>query len=164
MQKYHKSSGVADITCKTCTSQAESSRQLSSATPSTPSSTPSSNDDALHKCSSCLMDLPSSSFKRNQLNNKGPGKQRCIPCVSLALSSEESAASAARERKEEKEGGKKGGKGDTLREACKEVAKEAELVTGLKPMVLGRGGGKWRRGGGGRGRGRGGRGRGGGGR
>jgi len=72
-----------------------------------------------------------------------------MKCVNEALASEEAVAKAKQSAGDGK--GKKGGmttKGEKLREACKEVAGEAELVTGLKPIILGRGRGKWRRGGG----------------
>lgn len=37
--------------------------------------------DSLHECSACKANLQKAAFNRNQLRNKGPGKQRCQTCV-----------------------------------------------------------------------------------
>ena len=49
-----------------------------------------------HHCSSCDAFKASGSFVRNQLNNKGPGKQRCIACVKAALEQEETGQAQGR--------------------------------------------------------------------
>jgi hypothetical protein len=49
----------------------------------------------VHECVSCKQSLPSARFNKNQLRNKGPGKQRCQDCVAAgeAKDASESAAS-----------------------------------------------------------------------
>ena len=117
-------------------------------------------------CASCSKSLPPSSYNRNQLS-KPPGKARCRSCVEEAVAKEaEGVASSKKERLEKAQKDLEDAKrrGDTQAIIAAEsvvAALEAEVVTGLKPVVLGKGrgrGGRWssgRGGQGGRGRGRG---------
>lgn len=124
------------------------------------------NDDASQPpvtCAACSKSLPPSSYNRNQLS-KPPGKARCRSCVEEAVAKEaEGVASSKKERLETAQKDLEDAKrrGDTKAIIAAEsvvAALEAEVVTGLKPVVLGRGsgrGGRWSGGRGGRGRGRG---------
>ena len=114
-------------------------------------------------CAACSKSLPPSSYNRNQLS-KPPGKARCRSCVEEAVAKEaEGVASSKKERLEKAQKDLEDAKrrGDTKAIIAAEsvvAALEAEVVTGLKPVVLGRGsgrGGRWSSGRGGRGRGRG---------
>lgn len=133
-----------------------------SACSATSSASPDDHGDAaLHECASCKQSLPATSFNKNQLRNKGPGKQRCQNCVSASEAKEASEAAVAQQRKlhDLRRGtahaNVTGTAADRLKAASAECAAEAELVTGLKPIVIGRGRGGpngWRgrsRGGGG---------------
>ena len=110
---------------------------------------------AMHECAACKKMLPATAFNKTQLRNKGPGKQRCIECVSAAVAQEDTqrAQSQAAALKEAKAKAKKaeatGNAAQKLVASSALAAAEAELVTGLKPVKLGRGG----RGGRGHGRG-----------
>ncbi|GMH61737.1 hypothetical protein TL16_g03323 [Triparma laevis f. inornata] len=170
MAKYLKASKECEIICKQCVAKNEE-EQISKSLQQTKVSDAGAGDDnhttdaaELHECSSCKKNLAAPLFNKNQLRNKGPGKQRCIQCVASAVSAENAALEKKKDdemdklRAETRAAGKGGGK--SLAAACREAAGEGERVTGLKPIVLGRGGrGKWRRGGGrttpGAGRGRG---------
>ena len=122
--------------------------------------------DAPVTCAACSKSLPPSSYNRNQLS-KPPGKARCRSCVEDAVAKEaEGVASSKKERLEKAQKDLEDAKrrGDTKAIIAAEsvvAALEAEVVTGLKPVVLGKGrgrGGRWssgRGGQGGRGRGRG---------
>ena len=89
---------------------------------------------------------------RAQLNNKGPGKQRCRECCDAAEAEASASASASVDQRlaVARAASKKAEATDApdkLAVFAREAALEAELVTGLKPQRVG-----------GRGRGRGGRG------
>ena len=108
----------------------------------------------LHECASCKKSLAADKFNRTQLVQKGPGKQRCRECVEKA---EASTAGAAKEkqdagieeaRKALKQAEIGGNAAATLVAASKLAALEGEKVTGLKPVVLGKGRGRGRGGGG----------------
>ena len=110
-----------------------------------------------HECATCKRQLGADAYNRTQLS-KGAGKQRCRECVEAA---EKSAASASNEKKEAAlEEARKalaaaelsGNAAQLLKASSTLSALEGEKVTGLKPMVLGRGrgrgrGGSWRGGG-----------------
>ena len=120
-------------------------------------------------CSACSERLNSTLFNRNQIS-KGDrgGKARCRSCVEKATTDEadgakkatESRIRAARDRVAAARAG--GNAVEMLRAESELSALEAEHVTGLKPVKLGKGrgrGGRWSSGGrGGLGRGRSGRG------
>lgn len=119
-------------------------------------------------CAACQQSLPPSSYNRNQLS-KPPGKARCRSCVEEAVAKEAEAVKSTKQDRLGKaqrdlEDAKRSG--DTKKVIAAEsvlAALEAEVVTGLKPVVLGKGrgkGGRWSSGrggatGSGRGRGRG---------
>ena len=112
----------------------------------------------MHECASCKKSLAAEKFNRTQLVQKGPGKQRCRECVEKA---EASTAGAAKEkqdagieeaRKALKQAEIGGNAAATLVAASKLAALEGEKVTGLKPVVLGKGRGRGRGGGSWRGR------------
>ncbi|GMI12720.1 hypothetical protein TrVE_jg1673 [Triparma verrucosa] len=154
MQKYLKAAQTCEITCKACVAKREE-EQISKSLEQTKVSDGSADsaDGELHECAACKKNLAAALFNKNQLRNKGPGKQRCIECVKSAVNAENAALAVKKDeemvklREETKKAGKGGGK--SLAAACREAAGEGERVTGLKPIVLGRGGrGKWRRGGG----------------
>ena len=96
---------------------------------------------------------------RAQLNTKGPGKQRCIECVSGAAKAEAKSKEARDEEKrkeiqklkdEVKRAETSGDVAAKLAAAARLSAAEAELVTGLKPKSgRGRGRGRGRAGRGG---------------
>ena len=116
-------------------------------------------------CKACSKSLPASSYNRNQLS-KPPGKARCRSCVEEAVAKEAAEVTSTKKERLEKaqkdlEDAKR--RGDTKGIIAAEsvvAALEAEIVTGLKPVVLGKGrgrGGRWSSGrgagrGGGRGR------------
>lgn len=106
-----------------------------------------------HECSACSRKLPAAAFSRSNLS-KGPGKQRCSECVAAAekanlekgdkAAQEKLAAAKAVAAKAEASGTA----AEKLAAFSVVAALEAEQVTGLKPVVLGRGrGGKGRHGG-----------------
>ena len=111
--------------------------------------------DSLHECSACKANLPEAAFNRNQLRNKGPGKQRCQTCVQQTEVEEKEKLKANQTaglneaRQNARRAEAVGTVGQKLVAASLLSAQEAHHVTGLKPMVLGRG-----RAGGRRGRGR----------
>lgn len=122
------------------------------------------NDETTRKsCAACHKTLACDAFNRNQWN-KGEGKARCRSCVEASLAQEatkqqQSKDEAIRQAREEVERAKASGKAqDILKAESALSALEAEKVTGLKPIKMGRGKG---RGAGGGGRGGGGRGGGG---
>lgn len=108
-----------------------------------------------HCCSECQVFQPRSLFTGTQLNNKGPGKQRCKICVGVEQGEEQRGSEQDRfvrladARQATKVASASGSVMQKLMAATMECAIEAELVTGLKPVVLGKG----RRGGGGGGKG-----------
>lgn len=106
-----------------------------------------------HECAACSRKLPAAAFSRSNLS-KGPGKQRCSECVASSekanlekgdkAAQEKLAAAKAVAAKAEASGTA----AEKLAAASTVAALEAEQVTGLKPVVLGRGrGGKGRHGG-----------------
>jgi len=112
----------------------------------TQSVVPSSNEEQF-TCSLCSTVFPRESFNRNQLN-KGPEKQRCKACVEKTVAEELQSTAGCRTArlKEAKERLRKaetsGAAAEKLAAASELAALEAEIVTGLKPKVLGKGRGK----------------------
>ena len=154
IQKFLKAGKICKITCKVCVAKREEEQILSKSLEQTKVN--DGDDCELHECAACKKNLATAMFNKNQLCNKGPGKQRCIECVKCSISAENAALAMKKEeemerlREETKKAGK--GSGKSLAAACREAAAGGELVTGLKPIVLGKGGGrggKWRGGGGG---------------
>mmetsp|Transcript_24388 Transcript_24388/g.57980 ORF Transcript_24388/g.57980 Transcript_24388/m.57980 type:complete len:182 (+) Transcript_24388:149-694(+) len=105
-------------------------------------------------CSSCKQTLPLDNFNRNQLAKKD--KARCRLCVEKSIKDEERTRESSKQgkldeiKRKMKEADTKGDVKERLRWESQLSALEAEFVTGLKPIVMGRGRGR-------RGRGRGGR-------
>ena len=128
-------------------------KRSAAATVSTDTST--GNKETL-KCTACEQDLDASHFNKNQWS-KGVGKARCRICVEKALQDEkrqqeESQAAKLQAAKDNVVQAHASGNAQAILKAESELAAlEAEKVTGLKPVKMGRGGGA------GRGRGRAGR-------
>lgn len=110
-------------------------------------------------CSACNKALPADAFNRTQLV-KGAGKQRCRECVdkaeqaSAAESTVKKDAAIEEARKALQQAEVSGDAAQKLVAASRLSALEGEKVTGLKPVVLGKGGrgrGGWRARGGGKG-------------
>ncbi|KAG8470194.1 hypothetical protein KFE25_008615 [Diacronema lutheri] len=104
-------------------------------------------DDAAgaeHVCSACARSLPAAAFNRNQLS-KGGEKQRCQTCVAdaeqaaAADGAEKYAARLAAARQAMQRAEASGSAAEKVVAASAYSAIEAEKVTGLKPVVLGRG-------------------------
>jgi hypothetical protein len=158
LDKYRKSNGTQSLKCKKCVAEQESKERTLAAAKreATAKAVVNTSDDndinSLVTCSSCKSELQQSSFNRSQLS-KGEGKARCRSCVETSIANE---ATQIKTKKEEKLASVKEQiriakeRGDVLAKVKAEAelsALEAEFVTGLKPVKLGRGG---------RGRGRGG--------
>ena len=168
-----KGRGGADITCKACVAEKAEAERVTAAAKRAEKEKQSSifavagggaaaategggagvAAEELHECAKCRQQLPAAAFNRTQLRNKGPGKQRCMACVSAAAAAEDQASKdkAGSKLAELKAAAKKADASGNAMQKLKAnsalAAAEAELVTGLKPVA-----------GGGRGRGRGGRG------
>lgn len=103
-------------------------------------------------CVICTKDLEYGAYNKNQWN-KGEGKSKCRSCVEKALTDEASQQKASKEeklleaRRQVKLATESGNQQAILKAESVLAALEAEKVTGLKPVRMGRGG---------RGRGRGG--------
>ena len=147
--------------CKICVAKDEQEERKAAASkqPANNAQANNINDETTRTCAACNKTLACEAFNRNQWN-KGEGKARCRSCVEASLAQEatqqqQSKDEAIRQAREEVERAKASGKAqDILKAESALSALEAEKVTGLKPIKMGRGKG---RGPGGRGRGRGGR-------
>lgn len=137
--------------CKACVAKGEEDERKAAALKQ-----PASASNQTRTCAACSKALAFEAFNRNQWN-KEDGHARCRSCVedSLALEAsqqQQSKDDAIRQAWEEVERAKASGKAqDILKAESVLSALEAEKVTGLKPVKMGRGRGS------GRGRGRGGR-------
>ena len=169
---------TAALKCKNCVAAAAEAERKASASKQSATTNSSSSGGGgggggsgggsdgseLSECSVCKNQLPAASFNKTQLR-KGPGKQRCMECVTAAEQAEHNASAERQKqnladlRQQAKRAEATGGVVQKLLTASAECAAEAEAVTGLKPVILGRGR-KGRGGSGGRGAARG-RGRGG---
>jgi len=156
-----KRRGEGGLKCKPCVEKAaqaerDAAAAKAAAAPAAPAAAAAAAAAATQVCSACERALPESSFTKPQLK-KGPAKQRCQPCIAAADRGEADAADAkkaaalAEAKKAVKIAEATGSAAQKLKANAQLAALEGELVTGLKPMVIGRG----RRGSGGRGRGRG---------
>ena len=154
MQERYKKDGNGALKCKICVDKAAADERAAAAA-KTKAAAPSATTDTA-TCAACKENLPVSAFTKPQLK-KGPAKQRCQPCIAAADRGEADAADAkkaaalAEAKKAVKVAEATGSAAQKLKANAQLAALEGELVTGLKPMVIGRG----RRGSGGRGRGRG---------
>ena len=167
LEKYRKSGG--NLKCKQCVQKAEAEERQraaakrEAANASGIQSTASHSDDTTNssrKCTECKKDQPFGAYNKNQWN-KGEGKSKCRACVERLLDEEAKHQSTAKGEKlkaakEKVRQAKESGNSAAILRAESELsALEAEQVTGLKPVKLGRGGGRGRGGrSGGRGRGR----------
>ena len=134
------------ISCKACTrGAAETERALAAATAKLRVKEYGDSTDAAvatHECAACKRSRPAEAFSNKQLNQKGPGKQRCRECCDAADAAEASSAetraearlSRAREASAKAE---QTNAPDKLAVFARETALEAELVTGLKPKKIG---------------------------
>ena len=164
LDKYRKTGGP--LKCKSCVSSIEAAERqsalerakLKEQQSTSTSTTTSISTSPPIACASCKKTLPSSSFNKNQYN-KGNNKGRCRPCVEQALKDEAQTAANAKQAKIDAAKAKVLAAKtpmEKLKAESELSALEAEHVTGLKPMKMGRGRGRGRgRGGAGRGRGRG---------
>lgn len=144
--------------CKKCVAEAEE-KERKEAAASKPTCSVAS--DETRACAKCKQELTASAFNRNQWN-KGEGKSKCKPCVEQSLSEEatqqeQSKKDAIQKARDDVERAKATGNASEILKAESVLsALEAEKVTGLKPVKMGRGRGRGRTGSG-RGRGRSGR-------
>lgn len=106
-------------------------------------------------CAACRRSLPPTSYNRSQLS-KPPGGARCRSCVEAAAAGEANSAKQAGQTKIDdakraiEDAERRGDNRAKLAAESVLSALEAEVVTGLKPVALGRGRGRGRGGGGGR--------------
>jgi hypothetical protein len=158
LERYRMNGGP--LKCKDCIQAAEvaerkaaAARRTATATSGTGNSTGDSTTGSL-KCATCQESLSVEKFNKNQVS-KGEGKARCRSCVETAIAKEgqiaaaskEAQIAAARERVTKAHSSTKANKSmEILAAESALAALEAEHVTGLKPVVLGRGrgrGGRW---------------------
>mmetsp|Transcript_4226 Transcript_4226/g.8593 ORF Transcript_4226/g.8593 Transcript_4226/m.8593 type:complete len:201 (-) Transcript_4226:202-804(-) len=164
LEKYRKTGGP--LKCKQCVQAAETAEREAAAKKRATAASASNNSSGAvaaagnsdhsaetRVCAKCQVSLTFDQYNKNQWN-KGPGQSKCRPCVEASLAAEQAQQAqgkadnlaAAKERL---------AAATTMAErvaAESEVAAlEAQQVTGLQPVRLGKG-----RGGRGRGRGRGG--------
>ena len=83
------------ISCKACLAVAETERALAAATAKLRVKEGGDGADAsaaTHECAACERSRPADAFSNKQLNQKGPGKQRCRECCDAADAAEASSA------------------------------------------------------------------------
>jgi hypothetical protein len=84
------------ISCKACTrGAAETERALAAATAKLRVKEGGDGADAsaaTHECAACKRSRPADAFSNKQLNQKGPGKQRCRECCDAADAADASSA------------------------------------------------------------------------
>ena len=134
------------ISCKACTrGAAETERALAAATAKLRVKEGGDGADAsaaTHECAACKRSRPADAFSNKQLNQKGPGKQRCRECCDAADAADASSAKTLAEvrltrAREASANAEKTNAPDKLAVFAREAALEAELVTGLKPKRIG---------------------------
>ncbi|KAJ1448518.1 hypothetical protein M885DRAFT_538873 [Pelagophyceae sp. CCMP2097] len=140
MQEKRRIDEKASVKCKRCVEAEAEAERDAAAAKAKPAG--AATQDA-YVCAACEKKLPASEFTKNQIV-KGPTKQRCSPCVAKA-STEDADASAAKQAdalKQAREAFKRAEAGGSVAEklvaASKLSALEGELVTGLKPVCLGK--------------------------
>lgn len=147
----------ASLKCLECVEKAAVAERHAAQQRSENAASTAGEDEAVLKCKLCERDLPMSSFSASQ-RRKSDGA-RCTPCVSDTekierRKNEESKAQSLKNAQDSCEQlGANASAAERLLAAASETAEEANFVTGLKPVKLGRRGrgGSWRS----RGRGRG---------
>lgn len=152
----HRKEPDAPMKCKTCVEAAAQQERDVAASKTAASVAAVPAGEGLsegHECSSCKNALRATAFSRSNLS-KGPGKQRCLECVAEAEKANVTAGDAAFREKlaAAKAAAAKaeasGSVAEKLATSTAVAAIEAQRVTGLKPVVLGRGGrGRGRHGG-----------------
>lgn len=160
LERYRKTGGP--LKCKQCVAKVEADERKAAAERNNIKAVAKdgSSEGASEKriCSSCSKNLDQSSYNRNQWS-KGEGKSRCRTCVEQSLKDEADEQSKSKQdqiaqaKARVEKANASGNAAEILKAESALAALEAEKVTGLRPVKLGRGGR-------GRGRGRGGRGRG----
>lgn len=147
LDKYRKSNGTHPLKCKNCVAEQESKeRELAAAKMQSVDNETFDENQASNpvECASCKKQLSSSFYNKSQLS-KGEGKARCRSCVEEAIANEAKQLKGAREQKieEAKErvriATERGNIAAKVKAEAELSALEAETVTGLKPVVLGRG-------------------------
>lgn len=139
LERYRKNGGP--LKCKRCVAEAEGKERAAAA--SKPNNTVAPGET--RACAKCSKTLSSDSFNRNQWN-KGEGKSKCKSCVEQSLAEEASQQAQSKSDKIEKarqevEAAKASGNAQAILKAESVLsALEAEKVTGLKPVKMGRGG------------------------
>lgn len=154
MQERFRAEGNGKLKCKACVEQAAqaerdaAAKKAEKAGAAAAAAAPGDGGETA-TCSACKKALPVSAFTKPQLK-KGPAKQRCGPCVAAADASEKKAgddkktAALADARRDLAKAEASGDATAKLKAASKLSALEGELVTGLKPLKLGRGRGRGR--------------------
>eukprot|EP00956_Cyclotella_meneghiniana_P014499 scaffold21703_cov67-Cyclotella_meneghiniana.AAC.2 len=157
LERHRKTGGI--LKCKQCTSAQESSERLAAASKAASNNIKASEDPIT--CTSCKQSLSTAKFNRSQLSKRD--NVRCRICVEESIQDEEQSRKASKQNEIEelkrkiKEADAKGNVKEKLKYESQLSALEAEHVTGLKPVVMGRGRGRrssWRGRGTGRGRGK----------
>lgn len=176
LEKYRKNSSHK-LKCKNCVAEQETKeRELAAAkreleglsiggvkNSGSSNTGKNVNEGELVQCSACKKEIPSSAYNKSQLS-KGEGKARCRSCVEKSIADEakqEKEAKAeklAKAKERVRVAQEKGKVAEIVKAEAELCALEAEIVTGLKPKVIGRGKGRGGRGGRAFSRGRGGRG------
>ena len=109
----HRKDKNAPLKCKTCVAAAEKAEQERAAAKTAAAAATAAGGGAdgggadgggggsvegeLHTCAACGVAKPAATFNKNQLRNKGPGKQRCMPCVTAASEAEAAATTEAQQ-------------------------------------------------------------------
>ena len=141
--------------CKQCVQAAAQAERDAAAAKHTSINDNNDTTIATRTCAKCQAVLPQSAYNANQWNNKGEGQSKCRACVEQLLAQEQGTqqgAAAAKMAQAKKAVQDAQTPAERVAAESKVAALEAQKVTGLQPVRLGRGGR-------GRGRGRGGRGR-----
>eukprot|EP00550_Attheya_septentrionalis_P003208 CAMPEP_0198286708 /NCGR_PEP_ID=MMETSP1449-20131203/5705_1 /TAXON_ID=420275 /ORGANISM="Attheya septentrionalis, Strain CCMP2084" /LENGTH=210 /DNA_ID=CAMNT_0043984493 /DNA_START=195 /DNA_END=823 /DNA_ORIENTATION=- len=162
LERYRMNGGP--LKCKECIQAAEVAERKAAAARRTATATvtsgisnstgDSTTEITALKCATCQESLSVDKFNKNQVS-KGEGKARCRSCVETAIAKEgqsaaaskEAQMAAARERVTKAHSSTKSNRAmEILGAESALAALEAEHVTGLKPVLLGRGrgrGGRW---------------------
>lgn len=164
LERYRKDGST--LKCKRCVQEMEEAERKVAAAKQASTAGGGAVSTESRNCAICQKGLTYGAYNKNQWN-KGEGKSKCRSCVEQALAQEASQQKASSDEKLEiarqkvKEATASGNQPAILKAESELAALEAEQVTGLKPVRMGRGGGRGRSRGsgrtGGRGRGCGGR-------
>ena len=156
LERHRKTGAI--LKCKQCTSTQEASERLAAASKAASNNIKASEDPIT--CTSCKQSLPIANFNKSQLSKRD--NVRCRICVEKSIQDEEQSRKASKQSEIEevkqkiREADAKGNVKEKMKYESQLSALEAEHVTGLKPVVMGRGRGRSSlRGGRGKGRARG---------